>query len=73
MNEDRILLGMHRPDFNEFMKDIRGNIQCICGSLLSFRQGTFDHWQMGHFDYPVYATKEEVMEKLAEKLAVKGV
>lgn len=68
MSEEKIMIGTNRPLFEEFMKNVNGFILCSCGSTLQTRQSSFEHWQLGHFDYPVYATKEEILDKLAEKL-----
>lgn len=66
---EKIRLGSNRPFFHDFMQNVNGYILCPCGSMLQTRQSSFEHWQLGHFDIPVYATKEEVLDKLAEKLA----
>lgn len=67
--EEKIILGTNRPLFEEIMKNVTGYIACSCGSVLQTRQSSFEHWQLGHWDYPVYATKEEVLNKVAEKIA----
>ena len=66
--EDKIIVGKRRPDFNEFMRPITGPFLCSCGSILSTIQGCYEHWQLGHLDIPVYATREEMMEVMARQI-----
>ena len=82
MSEEKILLGMSRttePPDNRYV-DSEGKVQyadivvCGCGHHLWTRESTYEHWKQGHFDTPVYATKEEMLNKMAErKLAAEGV
>lgn len=50
MKEERIFKGMFRPEW----KTPQGYILCTCGTMLQNQQITREHWQMGHFDTPVY-------------------
>jgi hypothetical protein len=70
---NKIFLGTNRPEFNEFMKNTADTfyMACPCGVLLSRRQSCHDHWMLGHFDHLVTATREEVLDRLVEKLAKK--
>ena len=34
---------------------------CTCGTQLWHVEGVRAHWQMGHFDSPVYATRAEII------------
>lgn len=71
MNEEKILVGMCRPGWEEFIAGVNGYLVCSCRVILSSIQETRKHWQDGHFDYPVYATKEELLKAMSEKLAGK--
>ncbi len=67
---DQILIGMNRP---AAPPDFGGVIACGCGDALHTRGAIFSHWQMGHFDSPVYATREEALEQAAAKLGTPNV
>jgi hypothetical protein len=53
----KILKGVTRPDFEQVTKSARehcASIMCNCGQLLHSNTDAYHHWQMGHFDIPVY-------------------
>jgi hypothetical protein len=56
-----IFIGMFRPRWEDVVQwpnthkgEVMGHIQCSCGHVLQSVEGTREHWQMGHFDTPVY-------------------
>lgn len=80
MTENRIFLGMLRPPEppkTKYVDEKTGEtkyadvIVCSCGAHLRFAQGGREHWAAGHFDTPVYATRDEIIDKVAEKIAAK--
>ena len=46
----RKFIGMHRPQPPFGV----GYVKCSCGSILSVVPAVHSHWQMGHFDQPLY-------------------
>jgi hypothetical protein len=53
----KIFKGNMRPTFEDatrFAKEHLANILCSCGQMLYSNVDTYQHWQMGHFDTPVY-------------------
>ena len=53
--QQKIMVGMMRPEWNTFFSGTPGYIYCTgCGRILQTIEETRDHWQSGHFDYPVY-------------------
>ena len=71
MSEERILLGMMRPLQSPADTLPVGNyvVRCPCGMDLWARESVQKHWMLGHFDTPVYATREEILEKVVERIA----
>lgn len=63
MTDDRILLGMHRPTWG----DVNGKTCPGCGRHPYFTVESRDCWLSGHYDTPVYATRQEVLEAMAGK------
>jgi len=61
-NEEKILLGMMRPSWPPC--NVTGYVYCVCGHILQTVDSCYAHWQMGHFDEPVYCTKEEMMDRM---------
>ncbi len=58
-NEDgtpRVFAGMHRPPLIQ----PQGYVCCSCGSILQTQQMLMDHWQMGHFDSPLYRVEAKL-------------
>ena len=47
----KVFVGMMRPPQPPM---VAGVLACPCGANLWFVQENFSHWQLGHFDYPVY-------------------
>ena len=86
MTDDRILLGMHRPEWIEIVKQDRSRLikdrvnscpGCGCNfEAVASRIHTSCEtvrrtcWQNGHFDTPVYATREEVLDRMARQAMV---
>lgn len=77
MIDDRIFLGYHRspnPPTTKYRDQDTGEIkfadvmQCPCGQSLWTLEAIREHWSLGHFDTPIYATREEVIEKFAERI-----
>jgi hypothetical protein len=69
MEEDKILLGHTRPDFEEMYRKIcPAVLVCACGQHLFSREGCYQHWQMGHCDTPVYATRDEMIKAKLNQL-----
>ncbi len=50
----RVFIGMHRPPRIK----PNGYIACSCGTILQTMQQTEDHYQMGHFDFPLYRSED---------------
>lgn len=50
----RVFIGTHRPLFDP----PRGYVRCSCGATLQTVDGVRDHWQLGHFDRPMYRDPE---------------
>jgi hypothetical protein len=47
--------GMFRPLWEDFYKSVGGGyVPCSCGAILQTQQAVREHWQLGHFDTPVY-------------------
>ena len=73
--DDKILLGLSRlpepPDTKYIDED--GKVQfaeilrCPCGHDLWYREAVAEHWRMGHFDTPIYATRQEMIDRALEK------
>jgi hypothetical protein len=66
--DERILLGKFRAEEPPRFPGA-AVVLCSCGQTLWTIDGVNHHWQLGHFDSNVYATKEEVLDKVAEKIA----
>ncbi len=79
--KNKICIGMHRPLWEDLLLTI-GSVQgvsiisCSCGSSLESFQSLREHWQMGHFDTPVYAkwgttillvNKEDINQKPSDE------
>jgi hypothetical protein len=76
MTNEKILLGMSRspqPPDTKYIDPKTGQISyaeilvCTCGAHLRFKETVYEHWIKGHFDTPVYTTKEEMMDRIIEK------
>lgn len=75
MSDTRILLGMSRPlnppdtrhTDAEGIVTYSAVLVCTCGAHLWDFEAVREHWQRGHFDVPVYATKEEMMDRALNK------
>ena len=68
--EEKIVIGMNRPLWSEFKSQISGYgyVGCACGDMLSTVQGIHEHWQQGHFDTPVYCTRQELIKAKLEQI-----
>ena len=53
----REFVGMHRPPWDE-VAGWRGYVSCSCGSMLTTVPQTREHWQLGHFDRPLYRDED---------------
>ena len=40
------------PNYSDYQG--KGYIACPCGSVLQTFEQSFSHWQLGHFDQPMY-------------------
>jgi len=60
--QKKIYVGMFRPPW-ENVSTGGGYIMCTCGSILQTVQSTREHWQMGHFDTPVYKNVDEILKE----------
>jgi hypothetical protein len=49
----KICIGMFRPEWSAIAVG-KGLIMCNCRQVLHTVEATREHWQMGHFDTPVY-------------------
>lgn len=67
--EEKIFLGMCRPDIAPLLNPGPGIGVVVCpyGHHNFSPEGTRKCWIDGHFDYAIYATKEEMMDRMAEK------
>jgi len=80
MSEDRILLGVTRPpqppDTKYIDKDGKMKfvdvMLCPCGHSLWSREQIRAHWHQGHFDTPVYAARDEVLDRIAQRAGTPG-
>ena len=54
---EKIFIGMHRPTWEQISSG-GGYIQCSCGVVLQTVGATREHWQLGHFDTPVYKNEK---------------
>lgn len=52
----RRFAGMHRPPLETYATG--GYIMCSCGMVLQTLAQGREHWQLGHFDYPLYYEEE---------------
>lgn len=60
MSDDRVYIGMFRPTLGDVCKDYNPDAVDMQGrSIRSL-------WERGHFDKPVYATRDEIIEKMAK-------
>ena len=68
---ERVLLGMMRtpqPPGVEYIRE-DGSVSycdfvlCPCGDELWDQKQRIEHWLQGHFDEPVYATKQEMIDR----------
>jgi hypothetical protein len=66
----RIFLGMDRPNLST-ITNCNAYIMCSCGQILQHVAAGQQHWQMGHFDKPVYKYVE-VDEAEAEPTVEEG-
>lgn len=78
MSDERVFLGMMRPpeppdtgyiDKETGEKRYADLLMCSCNAPLRFQQVVREHWTAGHFDTPVYATRQEIIDRVAEKIA----
>ena len=78
MSDEKVLIGMMRsplPPDGVFLNKETGKMEqagiiiCPCGHMLQCRETVFSHWQQGHFDTPIYATKDEILEKMMKSRA----
>lgn len=53
----KIFVGMMRSPWEQYANP-GGYILCTCGSMLTHQQAGREHWQLGHFDTPVYKEAE---------------
>lgn len=65
-DNDNIFIGTHRPPEPPYPPTGVAVLMCACGQHIWTREGVFAHWQMGHFDTPVYRTVEEVVRMKGE-------
>jgi len=49
----KIFVGMFRPRWED-ITNMKGYIQCSCGLTIQLMPTLREHWQLGHFDTPVY-------------------
>ena len=68
MTEDLIYLGKKRPDWPLPCLG-KGYVMCQCGTILELVEQIYSHWQSGHFDTPVYCTKDKMMDRIAKGTA----
>ena len=52
-NKKQTYVGMFRPRWED-IKRSGGYMVCPCGNILQTIQVIMEHWQLGHFDEPVY-------------------
>jgi hypothetical protein len=53
----KIFKGNMRPTFEDatkFARERLANIMCSCGQMLYSNVDSYQHWQSGHFDIPIY-------------------
>ena len=60
--EDLIFLGNTRP---QWPLDCigKGYVMCQCSQILQTIDAVYGHWKLGHFDTPVYCSKEEMINR----------
>lgn len=63
--ETHVFIGMFRPPYGG------AHHPCpVCKSYCVTLPGHYRCWQEGHFDTPQYATREEIIDRIAEKAAI---
>lgn len=74
-DERKVLLGMMRPPWHEVYALYNGNpgskkmVDGACYINARSHQNQFvTMWQLGRFDTPVYATAQEIIDRVAEKI-----
>lgn len=77
--EDKIFIGMCRPDWSTYENMPPGYFICRCGSTLQSFQAMRYHYEMGHMDYPIsisldehYRRKEKARRELDEQSSRKS-
>jgi hypothetical protein len=53
MKNKKIVIGMFRPLWED-VANVDGFTECSCGHILQTLEALRDHWQLGHFDTPIY-------------------
>lgn len=65
--ENRVLIGHFREPNPPYPPKGVDVVLCPCENNLWTREDVYDHWKRGCFDTPVYATKQEVIDRMIEK------
>lgn len=53
----RVFAGTHRPPWP--IEELgHGYINCSCGAMIQTREGVRVHYDLGHFDRPLYEARE---------------
>jgi hypothetical protein len=73
MKTPNLFAGTHRPPYTSVEVDSYG-IWCPCGDCIQDRGSTFIHWQLGHFDKPLYRDKDGnlTFEAYSETIMITG-
>jgi len=50
--EEKNCIGMFRPLWEDIK--LGGYVQCSCEQVLQTVEQSREHWQLGHFDTPIY-------------------
>lgn len=70
--DEKIFLGMTRPSIDQLICP-RGYsptpivVVCPHGHTDFSQEAIWSCWGAGHFDYPIYCTKQEMMDRIIEK------
>lgn len=63
MSDDKVCIGMFRPTLGDVCKSL-GHHDPDAIDIQG--RSTRNRWERGHFDRPVYATRDEIIEKMAK-------
>lgn len=70
MSDDRVCIGMFRPLRDDIPRHSGNYVATpghMGGNLYEWGHAEVTkYWQLGHWDKPIYATRDEIIEKMAK-------